>query len=483
MFENMRLRQRVLLGYLAPLLLLMGVMGLVFVSLQKAAQEAEAMEVKQQIMDQANDFAYSLSKMQRAARGYLLVKNPTSRQTFFSNQQDFQEAGKELNRLVKDPQQREHMRNLLSLGADLSKWDEELIALVDADKLPEARARYGTGAVVNIATDLDAELGRLRQRQIEIVQQHRESYDAAMGTVADSIVYGMLSAIGLAVAIAVWLAAAVSRKITANATQLSSAANEIAATIDQHERTASQQAAAANETSATIEQLSVSARKSAEQAEKAAAVAEKAGEATTQGDETTRQAVEAMGGLKDKISSMAEHILHLGEQSGQIGSIATVLKDLAGQINMLALNAAVEAARAGEHGKGFAVVAGEIRKLADESKKSAEQTAVLVTDIQKATNSSIMMTEEGNHTVSEVTKLVQMVAQLFSNLASLATSANENARQVMLNIQQQSAAFNQVVEATGSIAVGAKDTAAGISQTKIGVQSLNQAAESLKAIA
>jgi len=33
------------------------------------------------------------------------------------------------------------------------------------------------------------------------------------------------------------------------------------------------------------------------------------------------------------------------------------------------------------------------------------------------------------------------------------------------------------------IAAGAKDTAAGISQTKIGVQKLNEAAENLKAIA
>jgi len=281
---------------------------------------------------------------------------------------------------------------------------------------------------------------------------------------------------------AYWLTATISRNIITNATQLSAASSEIAATIAEHERTASQQSAAVNETSATIDQLSASSRQSAEQAANSAALAERSSSATAQGSEATQQAVAAMNSLKDKIGAMADQILHLGEQSGQIGSIATLLKDLAGQINMLALNAAVEAARAGEHGKGFAVVASEIRKLADQSKKSAEQTAVLVADIQKATNSSIMVTEDGTRTVNEVTQLVRRVAELFNNLASLASSVNENAQQMMLNTKQQSAAFAQVVEATNSIASGAKETVAGIGQTKIGVQNLNSAAENLKAL-
>ncbi len=483
MFEKMKLRQRILLGYLAPLLLLLGAMGLVFINLQEATRASTAVEASHQTMDEAKDLAYSLIKMQRAARGYLLIKNPTSRQTFLDSEKDLNIRGEKLSSLVKDPQQKDTLRSMLSLGQDLSKRDDQYMNLVDEGKATEALAQFRSGEGIKESAEVDSLWNRFKQRETEIVKERQDAYDAAIRGVTNSIIYGMLGAIALAVAIAVWLASAVSRNITANAAQLSAAANEIAATITQHERTASQQASAANETSASITELSASSRKSAEQAANAAAVAEKAGIATVQGDEATRQAVVAMGSLKDKIGAMAEHILHLGEQTGQIGSIATVLKDLAGQINMLALNAAVEAARAGEHGKGFAVVASEIRKLADESKKSAEQTAVLVADIQKATNSSIMMTEEGTHTVTEVTQLVQKVAELFNNLSSLAGSANENAQQVMLNARQQSAAFNQVVEATNSIAAGAKETSAGISQTKVGVQSLNEAAENLKAIA
>ncbi len=483
MFAKMKLRQRILLGYLAPLLLLLGAMGLVFFNLQKATRASVAVEASHLTMDEAKDLAYSLTKMQRAARGYLLMKNPTSRKTFLGSEKDFKDGGEKLTHLVKDLQQQETLRSMLNLGQDLIKRDNQYLILVDGGKQAEALTQFRSGEGIKESAEIDSLWGRFKQREIEIVKERQETYEAAIRAVTNSIIYGMLGAIALAVAIAVWLAAALSRSITANAAQLSAAASEIAATIAQHERTASQQAAAANETSATIEELSVSSRQSAEQAANAAAVAEKAGAATMQGDEATRQAVVAMGGLKDKIGAMAEHILHLGEQTGQIGSIATVLKDLAGQINMLALNAAVEAARAGEHGKGFAVVASEIRKLADESKKSAEQTAVLVADIQKATNSSIMMTEEGTRTVTEVTKTVQKVAELLNNLADMAGSVNENAQQVMLNAKQQSAAFGQVVEATNSIASGAKETAAGISQTKVGVQQLNEAAENLKAIA
>ncbi len=270
--------------------------------------------------------------------------------------------------------------------------------------------------------------------------------------------------------------------ITEAVDEIVTSTNDITAIVDQHEHTAQQQVSAVNETATTIEELAASARQSSKQAGANAGLAKEAGHAAAQGTNAIRQAVVGMTNLKEKMTAMAEHVLHLGQQTDQIGGIATILKDLSGEINMLALNAAVEAARAGEQGKGFAVVASEVRKLAVESRKSAEQASAIVAETQKITDASIKMTEEGASSVAEVAKLASEADELFAQLANMTMRVNENAQQVVLNTKQQATAFAQVAEAVSSIASGAKTTASGISYTKTGVQKLNKAAERLKAI-
>jgi len=261
---------------------------------------------------------------------------------------------------------------------------------------------------------------------------------------------------------------------------LSATSTEIATTIEEQERVTHQQSAAVNETTSTMDELDASFTQTEEMVKTAAATSNQVANVAAQGITTVTQSREGMFGLKDKVNTIAEQILSLSEQTSQISSITNLVGDLANQTNMLALNAAVEAARAGEHGKGFAVVAVEIRKLADESKKSAERINALVADIQKATNSTVMATEEGTKTVETGLRLAEETVAAFKTVTDASNTASGATQQTLLSVAQQVAAVKQVLSAMNALNTSARESSDGISQTKIGVNNLRETAVNLK---
>ena len=263
---------------------------------------------------------------------------------------------------------------------------------------------------------------------------------------------------------------------------LSSASSQIAVTVGQQERTAVDQSKSVTDTTSTMEGISTSSMRMAEQSEVASSGTQDASNLAEDGTRMVQQAMQAMDSMKEKVEAIADQISRLSEQTGQIGGITKLVSDLANQTNLLALNAAVEAARAGEQGKGFAVVAGEIRKLADQSKTSAEKIYALLDDIQKSTHSTVTVTEQGTKTVQEVTELANRVADAFSGVRSAVGHAFQSAQQISLNLKQQDKAIKQVVEAMEVINTGAQETATGLHETKEGIQTVQQTAERLKAM-
>ena len=189
-----------------------------------------------------------------------------------------------------------------------------------------------------------------------------------------------------------------------------------------------------------------------------------------------------MSTLKDKVEAIAQAIIRLSEQTNQISGISSLVGDLANQTNMLALNAAVEAARAGVHGKGFGVVASEIRKLADQSKKSSEKITALVADIQSAINTTVLVTDEGTKTVDQGLELTNSTATTFAGFADSINNVFLNSQQIALSAQQQALAVQQVVTAMNSLNLSARESASGITQVKVSTEQLNEAAQKLKAV-
>ncbi len=124
-------------------------------------------------------------------------------------------------------------------------------------------------------------------------------------------------------------------------------------------------------------------------------------------------AISRIENIKEITNDIADVINNLGSYSNKIDDIVEVIKNIADQTNLLALNAAIEAARAGEQGKGFAVVAEEVRNLAENSSKSAEEISELIKNIQDKTSVAIEKISKGTVQVADGVEEVSKSGESF----------------------------------------------------------------------
>lgn len=263
---------------------------------------------------------------------------------------------------------------------------------------------------------------------------------------------------------------------------ITTSASEIIDTIQSQEITVNQQANSAIATTDTINKLETISIETATQANNSADGAQSALALAEEGTQSVRDTLEGISGLRDRVDEIAEQIVNLGEQTRQITDVSDLVSDLAKQTNMLALKAAVEAARVGEQGKGFGVVAGEIRKLAEESKKSAEKINTLSTDIQTAINRTVMVTDRGTKTATEGIQLAQNTAAAFVGVTDAVNNVFLNSQNISVSAKQQATAIQEVLGAMTIISQGSQESAVGMHRVKTSTRELNQIADELQAV-
>jgi methyl-accepting chemotaxis protein len=263
--------------------------------------------------------------------------------------------------------------------------------------------------------------------------------------------------------------------------QVSSASAEILAASEQHASGSAQQAAAVGEVTATLEELSGTAAQIAENARAVEGVAAETAHSAQAGAAAVEEAIRAMEGIRARVEEIAKKTLALGERSQQIGEVLTLIKEIAGEIHLLALNAAIESAAAGEHGKRFAVVAAEVRRLAERTRASTEEIRAIIGEIQAATNSSVLATEQGMKEAEGVAVRAGRAGEALEEILGKVDRTAQAAKQISVATQQQRTASDQIVASMRELADVIKQTAAGMKQSSVAAGELNQLAVELKA--
>jgi len=264
------------------------------------------------------------------------------------------------------------------------------------------------------------------------------------------------------------------------ASSLSEAAAQILDSSTQQITSATQQDASVSQTTSTVAEVRATVAETAERAQMVAEAAQQSVEISRQGQHAVAETIEGMNVIRSRVESIAENILMLSERTTQIGDIIATVNAIADQSKMLALNASIEAARAGEEGRGFAVVAMEVRNLAEQSRQATAQVRDILSEIQQATNTAVMVTEEGTKGVDLGVQLVDRAGRAIRELASKLEDASQSAMQIAASTRQQSQGMDQLMAAMSSIKSVTSSTATSMQQSQRNAKDLNEMARQME---
>lgn len=245
---------------------------------------------------------------------------------------------------------------------------------------------------------------------------------------------------------------------------------------------ANEQDAVVTETTATVNEVRATVTETAERAQSVAETAQLSVDISRTGSDAVTETVKGMDMIRRRVEDIADNILVLSEHTQQIGEIIAAVNNLADQSRMLALNASVEAARAGEEGKGFGVVAMEVRNLADQNRDATVQVREILGEIQRATNSAVMVTEEGSKGVDAGQTLVNKAGESINNLAKAIEEAAMAAMQIAASTRQQTIGMDQLTNAMRTIKHATTETVSSTMQVEGSVQRLRDAASQVSRV-
>lgn len=288
--------------------------------------------------------------------------------------------------------------------------------------------------------------------------------------------------------------ASASEQLHVSSNETVQATNHIVQAIEHVAGSIEQQEKNTVDSAASIEQITVGIQQVATAIYEVAQTAHETSEQAQAGQAYVTSTVEQMSIIHGAATETIQMMRNLEKRSNDIGSVVSVITEIADQTNLLALNASIEAARAGSHDKGFQVVAEEVRKLADESLNSVQQIARNVQHIQQDISNAVNMTITGSEVSKHGLEVAEQTGESFVSILTSVNRVSTQTEELSAVTEQISASLAQVNEVSAKIAryaqtnthhtteivASSQQQIAAVEQVHSGASDLAKSAELLK---
>lgn len=492
--------------------------------------EEDAAAEQQELLEKVNRSERSLQESLAGLRQYVWSGRASFRSAFEAswarNQASYDAI--QLQRDQFTPSQREHWERYSDARSDLLAKSEAVLAARDAVDWHRSNYLFATETMPRAAIIRDT-----LERIAEAATQRKNAKVAELVSSSRALVFTLVFATALAVAIGTVVAVLLSRQIISTARRLAdraqqiaegdltggtlaaksadelgqladgfdvmllglrdltsqihsvtenvnSAATQISSSATQQAASTKEQAATVQEITSTMQEISQSGMQIVEKAREVANTAEATAAASKSGIQAVQTTNSAMHAIREQVEEVAENIVSLSEKTQAVGDIIATVTDVAEQSNLLALNATIEAAEAGTEGNRFSVVASEMKNLADQAKGCTVQVRTLLIEIQKGINSAVMLTEEAVKRVEMGKQQAELSEESIRQMSETTKQSVQAFQQIIAATNQQQVGFDQVTQGMRDIDQATQQTATGTSQLEQAVLSLSSLSQQLK---
>jgi len=411
----MTISKKILTGFGLITVLMVGITYFSFSNLTKG-QLGEVTRSYFSWMEKVDGLKSMLFDFQKERIAFESNKTPQNRDELIRRINSLKVLLNNLKLSLRDRKALEHIGGIVTILDKYTGYvneERDIVSTIEDRRIIEEPEKM----IFNRINGIQTIFGRnINVEQVNMSQQQKSTFYRMVIIFSVIIIFSMF--LGL------FISRNISSEIEKAAGNLNQNSEEILENAENEEKIFSNQSTSLNQTAENLEQLTMTAKM----------VAENAREVTK------------------LVEINAERMLDFKKKAVEIGKITTAIEEITQQINILSLNASIEAARAGEQGMGFSVVASEIRKLAENTKKSTDNIVQLISDIQ----SSVQLTVDST------------------------TKAVESVKKISNTISKQDIATEQISGTVSQINDGMKKSVEGIRKTVEAAESLHEMAIKLQ---